>query len=271
VKFRGALCGQWLLHCLKGTGALALMGCLLGPLEDAAWDQVRPEVSPTGRIEHLEPVLGQGVVLAVLGGFRAMVANALFIRGYVYWEERDAVATEAMLSLATEIEPASMYFWINRARMVGYDFAIWRIDELGGFATVPEYVQQQLMKAEAERAMAILQRAELFHPHRFEISLEMARLSMNRLQDRERAAHWFGVAAEMEGAPYFVQRLYAQMLYETGRVAQAYRYLRKHLRSLPAADPMAARRIVVQRIRALEDALGMKEPARLPLQLEEVE
>lgn len=203
--------------------AFLLVGFLTRPLEEVVWQQVRARsMMDIGlRLSH-QPMdeisgLGQGIMLALAGGFRSIVADLLYIQGYTHWERKDAMRTEVMLRLACEIEPDTLYFWLNYAYMVGYDFAIWRVEQQGGFSHVPLFAQTQWKHEAASQALAILDRAECFHPDRFEIPLAKAQLYMHRLQDREQAAHWFNVTAGMVGAPDFAARLHAQLLFELDR------------------------------------------------------
>ena len=60
----------------------------VGALADHAWRRARLALPEIGRRE-LEPTVGQGVLLGVLGGFRTVVADFTWIRGYVLWERKN--------------------------------------------------------------------------------------------------------------------------------------------------------------------------------------
>ncbi|NBW87504.1 MAG: hypothetical protein EBR23_11955, partial [Planctomycetia bacterium] len=61
---------------------------------------------------------GQGATLAILGGFRALVADLAWIRMYAVWERRDLPGTETLLRLVTTIcadrESLGMYLTLTR-------------------------------------------------------------------------------------------------------------------------------------------------------------
>lgn len=262
----------WWPRCKSGAlffGALLLLGWLTRPLEEMAWQQLPATMPSAMPLERLEPGLGEGVLVALLGGLSSLVADMVYLQGYAYWEQKDVERTQAMLHLACELEPHCLYFWLNRAEIVGYDVAMWRIAERGSLAGVPDVVQAHLQAEAALDAIAILKRAESFHVNRFEIPLARAQLYLHRAQDMAQAAHEFKVAASMPGAPFYAQRLHAQLLYDLGDVDEAYGYLRSIFSDLPEHDPAAARPVVLARIRWLEHELSLASEQCMPLQPEE--
>ena len=260
----------WSSCVLKGfwvAGWLLLFGVITQPLQDPAWDEVRAKMPPSMQLKELEPALGQGVMIGLFGGFRSIIANIFYIRGYHYWEQKDVLQTQTALSLANEVNPASMYFWLNRVRMVAYDFPVWRIQEQGGFDLVPESVQRRFFAEEAERALRILDRAEIYHLQRHEIPLERAQIYLNRLEDKENAGKFFLIASKMKNAPAYAERLHAQMLYDLGHQQAAYDFLRSVFNPpAPGAEPTPREILLLQRIRSLEDELAIPGVMRLPPQ-----
>src|SRR5688500_3946230 len=110
---------------------LAPVGAVLNRFAAPAWTTARAR-EPALRLDSSMAAAGQGVTLALLGGFRALVADALWIRMYVLWERRDLPGTQTLIQLVTAIDPRPVYFWKNGARIVANDLAAWRIDAAGG-------------------------------------------------------------------------------------------------------------------------------------------
>ena len=77
-----------------------------GTMAEHAWRGVRPHIPEIGRKE-LEPTLGQGVLLGILGGLRTVVADLTWIRSYVLWERRDRAGCEALMRAACALDPHS--------------------------------------------------------------------------------------------------------------------------------------------------------------------
>ena len=217
---------------------LLAVGWVMRPLESRL---VAPVTAPGAS------VAGSGGTLAVLGGLRSVAAGAFWLRANLAWERRDPVATRALLELTVAADGRPLYFWLNGARMMAYDFPAWRLD-----AAAPVAVRARVGREQAEMALVWLEKARLQHGAEAAIYSEMANLRLRALGDREGAARLFRLAAEKPGAPWHAARIHAELLRELGRPAEALAWLRKILPSLPTNDPAARREVVVQRIAELE-------------------
>lgn len=198
------------------------------------------------RLQAPEPTaVGRGS-LAVLGGLRAVAAGGAWLRANLAWERQEAAATRLFLELAVATDDRPLYFWLNGARMMAYDFPVWRA------AGAPAAARARINAEEAGRALAFLERGAAGHPAKAEFYLEMATIRLRALGDREEAARLFRLAAEQPGAPWHAARIHAELLRELDRPAEALAWLRRILPTLPADDPAARRGVVEQRIRELE-------------------
>jgi hypothetical protein len=184
--------------------------------------------------------------LAILGGFRAAAADAAWLQANLAWERQDAVQTTFFVEATLAADERPLYFWLNAARMIAYDFPRWKAQD------APAAVRDKLARESAGHALALLERGLARHPARADIYVEMATIRLRALGDREGAAHLFRLAAEQPGAPWHAARIHAELLRELGRPAEALAWLRALLPSLPAGDPAARREVVEQRIRELE-------------------
>lgn len=246
---------------LVAAGLLLLLGFSMRPIEGPAWEEVKhrqPELNPGA----FEDALGQGLVLGVLGGFRAVLADFLWIRTNTIWEQRDRAKLDAMVRLVTTLDPRPEFFWINGARMIAYDVPHWRIREQGGHQVVPEAHQEAIDREQAGQAFELLDRALQHHPKEPKLYLEIGQIYLNRLEDPARAAPWFLRAWEQPGAPYYAARIYAELLRRQGRDEAAYQFLRKLHADLPGDDPYAQKGIVLERIRKLEQDLKVPDGER---------
>lgn len=235
---------------------LLLVGLVTRPIEAPAWRQVRsgqPELNLAG----MEGAMGQGIIIGMLGGFRSIMADFLWIQTNAVWEQRERAKLDSMVRLVTSIDPRPEFFWINGARMIAYDVPHWRIREEGGYREVPDWRQEEIAREQAEQAFALIRRALEFHPDHPRLLLEIGQIYLNRLEDPAKAAPWFLRASEQPGAPYFAARIYAQLLRRQGEDAQAYDFLKGLFHRLPDDDPYAQKGIILERIRELEETLDL--------------
>ncbi len=244
---------QRLRRILVTLFVLLLIGVVMRPVETPAWTVVKSGQSELN-LEEIEGALGQGLVVGVLGGFRTILADFLWIRVNTIWERRDRTKLDAMIRLVTTLDPRPEFFWLNAARMVAYDVPNWRIREEGGYDDVPQSRQDAINLEQAEQAFVMLERAREFHPENPKLTLETAQIYLNRLKDLPHAAEWFLRASRLPDAPYYAARIHAELLRRMGQDREAYEFLKDLYQQLPN-DPYAQKNIILERIRDLEASL----------------
>lgn len=230
-------------------------------VEDRVWKQVRAE-EPALRLESLDGAMGQGITLGLLGGFRALVANALWLRGAYAWEKNDLPQTQTMIKLTTTVDPRPLYFWQNGSRIIAYDIPSWRIEARGGYDVVPEAVQRQFDGEQAKVGLALLRKGLEFHPDDPLLYVEIANIYQRRLKDVATGAEYYKKAADQPNAPYYAARIYAELLRNLDRKQEAYDYLRQLMPTLPDDDAFAMKWVVYDRIRELEEELSIPQEKR---------
>ena len=236
--------------------ALAVAGTLLNRIAAPAWSAAR-ERQPALKLDPSVAAAGQGVTLALLGGFRALVADGTWIKMYASWEARDLPAVQTLIHLVSAIDPRPAYFWINGARILAYDLPVWRVEAAGGFETVAPPAQDRIAREQAQLALRHLDAAMAFHPANPDLWIERANIELNKLRDLAAAAESYRRAWEQPRAPHYAARLHGELLRRQGKKAEALAWLVQLHPQLPA-DPEAARDdVVLQRIRALERELGV--------------
>lgn len=258
---------QKLVHTVLVLLVFLGLGLLMRPLEVPAWQTVKSRQIELN-LEGVEGALGQGLVIGVLGGFRTIVADFMWLQLNHHWEKRERVKVDALIRLVTMLDPRPDFFWINGARMTAYDVPNWRIREAGGYNVVPEVRQREIDREQAEQAFALLRRALEFHPDNPKVHLEFAQIYLNRLKDFENAAQWFLSASHQENAPFYAARIHAELLRRMDKDQQAYTFLKGLFLSLPDDNPYAQKDIVLERIRELEGELGIPEMLRFLPQLD---
>ncbi len=243
--------------------SLTVAGVVLDRAVAPVWSEVRAR-QPALRLDSAGMAAGQGVTLALLGGFRALVADGAWIQMYAQWEKRDLPGAETLIRSVGAIDPRPVYFWLNGARIIAYDFPAWRIEAAGGYDAVAPAVQRRVSHEQARAALRQIATAMVFHPESPELWTERANIELNRLGDLAAAAESYRRAWEMPGGPYYAARLHAEVLRRAGRKADALAWLTKLHPTLPGGDPAAGAGVVLERIRDLERELAV--PAGLAYQ-----
>jgi len=233
-----------------------------GVFAEVSWRSVRPSIPEIGR-KDLEPTLGQGVLLGVLGGLRTVVADLTWIRSYVLWERKDRAGCEALMRAACALDPYSRYFWEHTAYVVGYDLAHWEIRRRGGYDKVPAEIQDRLFKTYARRGIDIIEEGIARSKVTTPLVLSAAQLAEIKLKDHKLSARYYKQAAEAPDAPWYAARICAQVMWEDGRRQEAYFWFRQFWisRMLPRDDGYPDD---LKQLRTMEEVLGIRPADRIP-------
>jgi hypothetical protein len=236
--------------------ALLALGLITRPIEAPAWEEVKKS-QPELNLASIEVGLGQGLTIGLLGGFRAIAADLLWIQTNAVWERNDLPATQTMVRLVSAVDPRPLYFWLNGSRMIALDMPVWRIEAAGGFDDVPQAVQTRFNHEQARVALNHLETALDFHPNHPLVLVEIANIHLRRLDDVETAAEYYRVAALDPRAPYYAARIHAELLRRLGREGEAYQWLMALHPQLDPDNLFAMADVVLGRIRELEEELGI--------------
>jgi tetratricopeptide (TPR) repeat protein len=230
---------------------LLTAGTALRPVEESV---VRMEgaTATTARTDNLGAIMGRGMSVAVLGGYRALVADLLWLKAYLAWAAYDLPATQTLVRLVTIVDERPLYFWLNGARIIAYDMTQWRLEKAGRTVPLPAEVRRRIIEEQAEAALRLLADAQRHRPGSAVICVEMANIHLHGRADVTAAARWYRQASELPGAPYYAARIYAELLKRLGRHKEAYAWLRRLHQTLPPNDPEAMSGIVLDRIQDLE-------------------
>lgn len=231
--------------------ASVLLGLAAKPLvpEGSGYDESNIDLA------SLDGGLGGGLTLAFLGGYRNIAANLVWISMYADWQYRREEPVVEKIELAVALSPESLNFWIDGSRIIANDIPVWVVGDefMDSLFSSPEGVT--VRREFGERALSFLDRVPVSLSQNVRILVEKGSICWRRIGDLERAIGFFEKAIANPEAPYFVKRVYAELLIKNGQVREAYEYLRKHYRSLPDDDVAAMKPLVATRIQQLGQML----------------
>ena len=187
------------------------------------------------------------------GGWRAVAADACWLRAHEAWRTRDEALTESLIRRTLSWDPRPPIFWINGARMIAHDFPAWRT---AGDPSAPAAVQTEWRRNGARGAIALLEEGLRRRGPDAVLLCEIAGYYWHGMEDYAAAAAYYREAALLPGAPWHAGRLHAEALLRLGYRTEARDWLRKLLPQLPEDDPAAQRAIVAERLARLEHELA---------------
>ena len=245
-------------RCLITLAVLIVMGLLKLPIER--------DLATLHRQEHFRGVefnlalrekLGQLGFIAALSGFRAIVADALFIQAHAAWENTQWGRMLWLFRQITTLQPRVLLFW---------DTAAWHMAWNASVAAMNDQNQpRQALRVKAQReyfaiGKEFLDRGIKNNPDRPELYEALARLYKEKYKDHERAAEYYAKAAKLpEAAPWDRRFSAYELSYCEGREQEAY----EHLRSLYDEGEKERLPTLIKRLKFLEDKLGIPQEQRI--------
>src|SRR3989442_12328892 len=206
----------------------------------------------------LREKIGQLGFIAALSGFRAMLADVLFIEAHVAWERTEWGRVLFLFRQVTTLQPHVPLFW---------DMAAWHMAWNASVAAMTDRSQPRLaLRVKAQREYFALGKDFLEHGiqnnlDRPQLYEALARLYKEKYKDHERAAEFYAKAAALPDAATFDRRFSAyELSYCEGREREAY----ERLRGLYDEGEQERLPTLITRLRFLEDKLKIPQNQRIP-------
>src|SRR5437016_9987836 len=248
-----------MMRTVAVLGVLIAVGTLKLPIER--------NLAALHRQEHFRGVeftldlrekIGQLGFIAALSGFRAIVADALFIQAFAAWENTEWGRMLLLFRHITTLQPRVLLFW---------DTAAWQLAWNASLAAINDQTQPRLaLRVKAQReyfalGKDFLERGIKNNPDRPQLYEALARLYKEKYKDHEQASEFFAKAAALPGAPTFNRRFSAyELSYCEGREREAY----DRLRQLYNEGEKERLPTLITRLKFLENKLGIPQDQRIP-------
>jgi hypothetical protein len=222
-------------------------------------ERLRLQYGDTGVSREIRDQVGQGMAIALLAGFRGVVADFVWIRSQSFWEKKEWMQQYNNMQLTTLLQPRSVVFW---------DLGAWHMAWNIGYAErvdTNNYTRAQGLKRELlwhERAREYLERGIENVPNRYDLYFSLGWLYAQKFKDPCRAAPLVARAAQFPEAPGYIARMHARMLEECGDPGRAY----ESWRELWFRDHQKVNQLwpVVEReLKRLEDVLQLPDDQRV--------
>ena len=206
----------------------------------------------------LREQLGQLGFIAAFSGFRAIVADLVFIQAHVAWEQTEWGRVLLLFREATTLQPHAILFW---------DMAAWHMGWNASAALAHGSTDvRPALRANAQReyynlAKDFLEDGIRNNPDQPRLYESLARLYKEKYNDHARASEFFAKAAAQPGAPSYDKRFAAyELSYCEGREQEAYDRLQR-LYDMGERERLPT---LISRLKAMEDKLNIPRDQRIP-------
>jgi hypothetical protein len=248
-----------MIRALFGLAAILVFGVLKLPAERSlAQEHRESHLADVDLNLNLREKIGQVGFIAALSGFRAMLADFLFIQAHAAWEQTEWGRVLFLFRQVTALQPHVPFFW---------DMAAWHMAWNASAAAINDRSQpRQALRVKAQReyfaiGKDFLERGIKNNPRNPKLYETLAILYRDKYNDHARASEFFRKAADCPGAPSYEKRFSAyELSYCEGWEPQAYIQLRR------LYDEGGQERLptLIKRLKYLEGKLNVPKEQRIP-------
>lgn len=152
----------------------------------------------------LREQIGQGGFIAALSGFRSVVADLLWIRAYIAWENTEWGRMKLLFDAVTSLQPRATTFWEGAAWHMAYNASVAALEN-------PQQPREALrVKAQREYfrlGEEYLLRGIKFNPDRAVLFDRLGQIYQDKLKDPCKAAWAFAEAAKRPDTMEYTLRM----------------------------------------------------------------
>ncbi len=168
---------------------------------------------------ELRSKLSQNLAVALLSGFRGIVADFVWINGHVAWENQVWYKLKEAIELSVVLQPHSISFW---------DLGGWHMAWNASYAesTNPKYsskaLRTKMQREWIDAGKKFLEEGIKNNPETYELHFRLGWLIYQKLNDPLGAVEPFEKAASFPEAPSYVGRMIGHMYEKAGQTEKEY-------------------------------------------------
>jgi len=201
--------------------------------------------------------VGQTAFIAILGGFRSVVADFLFIDAHFAWERVDWSHLLLRLRQVTMLQPHVTMFWDVAAWHMAWNASTAALNDTSLSPAARKHLQGEYI----ELGRDFLERGVANNPKNPQLYEALARLYRDKLNDHAQASENFLKASQLPNCAAYDERFAAyETSYCEGREREAY----DRLRALYDRGEKERLPTLIARLHLLEEKLNISPVTRIP-------
>ena len=245
------------IHILAAL-IILVFGAVRLPLEHALTQEHRAAFFHGAQLDlDMRERLGQMGFVAALSGFRAVIADLLWIQAHTAWERTEWGRMKLLFDTVTALQPRALMFWDLAAWHMAWNASVAMLDN-------PNEPREALrIKAQREYwkiGEEYLLRGIHNNPERPLLYDRLGMLYRDKFQDPAKAQAAYEQCARLPGAPAYARRFAAYELSKIpGREREAYNRLMELYR-MGESEHLPT---LLKRIQAMEEKLDVPPDQRI--------
>jgi hypothetical protein len=203
------------------AAVLLIFGAVRLPIEVRLNNEYREAFFHGAKLNlSLRQQIGQLGFLAALGGFRALVADGLWIQAHIDWTRTEWGKMLFLFNNVTALQPRNLMFWEMSAWHMAYNASAYALDD----TSQPRLALR--LKHQHEYFLVgkgILERGIENNPDHYNLYEALGNILRDKLQDHLGASIQFAKASKFPDSPTYEERFSAyELSYTPGREREAY-------------------------------------------------
>ena len=244
---------------MKTLALLLLIIAAVAPLKLKMEENIGANRVSSNDLRHaidLRERIGQSAFIAILGGFRSVIADFLFIDGHFAWERVDWSHLLMRLRHVTMLQPHMTMFWDVAAWHMAWNASTAAMND----SSQPLLARKRLQREYIEIGRDFLERGVANNPQNPQLYEALARLDRDKLHDHAGAAENFMKASRLPGCAAYDERFSAyELSYCEGHEREAY----DRLRALFQRGEKERLPTLISRLRLMEEQLHISPEERI--------
>ena len=203
------------------AAVLLLFGAIRLPIEVRLNEEHRAAFFHGAKLNlSLRQQIGQMGFLAALGGFRALVADGLWIQAHIDWTRTEWGKMLFLFNNVTALQPRNVMFWDTAAWHMAWNASAYVLND----PAEPHLALR--LKRQHEYFLIgkdLLERGIQNNPDRYKLYESLANLLRDKLKDHYNASIQFAKSAKFPDSPTYEDRFSAyELSYSPGHEREAY-------------------------------------------------
>ena len=242
------------------AAVLLIFGAIRVPIEVRLNDEYRAAFFHGAKLNlSLRQQIGQLGFLAALGGFRALVADGLWIQAHIDWTRTEWGKMLFLFNNVTELQPRNLMFWEMSAWHMAYNASAYALDD----TSQPRLALR--LKHQHEYFLVgkgILERGIENNPDHYNLYEALGNILRDKLHDHLGASIQFDKASKFPDSPSYEARFSAyELSYIPGREREAYDELLR-LYNMGEKERLPT---LCSRLNYLQEALNIPQSQRISI------
>ncbi len=205
--------------------------------------------------QSLEASIDKGFLFGILGGFRSIISDFVWLKAYLDWENKNITGCISAIELATSIDPYMITFWTQGAAMIAFDTPYWIVQKIPQ-ERQSEKLLEMFKRKQGKIAIGLLDKSLSMFPDNSELLRQKGQIAI-AIGDFKLAEKCFEVLSKEDNPTVYARRIYASLLVKNGKMKKAVKVLEAVLKETEADSPI--RKILQDQIIKTKDLIKKTE------------